>query len=199
MTEHIPRPPRIARLPRIWREGDPVPPPAPEQKPPRIARIHEQEQAPRVTAFMTERGSIYTYDEQGHTTRHKAKTGEQFEPQDLTVFIHMDPEAEELFTEMIRHNKDKTKRVYVLERQSDDTPRKIRRLEDVRNPDELYLAVCRTDEVGNIIPGGTLIKSRKATLQPQLGAYAYDTRHFRAENGDQMTERHLGHKVTAIR
>ena len=172
-------------------------------RPPRIYRPEEHrdtEPVPRVTAFMTERGSIYTYDESGRTTRHKEKTDETFDTQDLTVFIKMDPHAEEVFTEYIRHNKEDDVKVYVVERQSNDAAMKIRTPEDVSNPDELYLAVCRIDPRArsghNIVD---LIKTRKATLAPELGAYAYDTRRYEREDGRTMTERHLGHKVVAIR
>ncbi len=181
----------MSELPRIYR-------------PPRIYRSGEHRDAepvpPKPAAFMTERGSIYTYDDQGRTTRHKTKTGEEYQAQDLTVFVDMQTQDKDAFVYYLHHNDDPNVKVYVVERQPNDAAVKIRRPEDIKNPDALYLAACRTDpNVQSDHNIQQLLKSRKVQLQPAVGMYAYDTRSYRDEQQKPMTERHLGHRVTEIK
>lgn len=152
-----------------------------------------QETIPRpqdqVVSFQTAQGSVYTYSENGQTARFKTATGEQMQPQDITVFATLTPEQEQdiLLAYRSKHPTQKTK-VYVVERQPDDSPKIIRRVDQVVKPDALYLAIFRDGAMAENVP---------ASLYPQIGANVFDTRHF--QQGDVwMTERHLGNKVTDI-
>lgn len=150
-----------------------------------------QETPPKkVRSFQTAQGSVYTYDNQGRTTRFKTSTGEQDHVQDITVFVELTPEQEQKFLEAYRHTspESRDKKIYVLERQPDNTPRIVRKLEDVKDPSKLYLG---------IVQGGQVIGTKEATLIPTIGYQVFDTRHYQ-ENGEWKTERHLGNKVTKI-
>jgi hypothetical protein len=142
-------------------------------------------------SFETEKGSVYTYDDQGRTSRFKKKTGEQFEPQDITVFIDLNEEECRIFLDAIHtENPDLKKRIYVVEKQEDNKPKIIRKFSEVNDPLKLYLAIFNKD--------GKMIGSKEATLKPTLNFTTFDTRHFKDGN-EWMTERHLGHKVTKIK
>ncbi len=142
-----------------------------------------------VVSFTTSRGSVYAYDEDGHTTRFKTVAGEEQPRQDLTVFV--DVGVKEAGTVaaayLLRSSTDKTK-IEVIERQPDDSVRVVSDIEEVTHPDQLQVATFR---------GGRVIKSKPASLFPRAGAYVFDTRRFE-ENGVLRTERHLGHKVSSI-
>jgi hypothetical protein len=144
---------------------------------------------PRAKAFKTAKGSIYTYDTDGRTSRFKTATGEQEAKQDITVFVNLTLQQEQDILEAYRrHDRLKKTKVYVVERQLDNTPRIVRTLDQVQNPDEVYLAIYED---------GQMARSAPASLEPVVGAHVFDTRHF-VENGRSYTERHLGNKVTEI-
>lgn len=173
-----------------------------EKIPPRIYRPDqkEREHTPRVTAFQTEKGSVYSYDNFGRTTRHKATTGEIYPAQDLTVFVDMEPQDKDGFVYWLHHSDDPSVKVYVVEKQPNGAAVKIRRPEDVRTPDQLYLVACQVDEgLGHDFNITHILKNRKAQLEPAEGLYVYDTRRYTGDDGKLMTERHLGHRVTEIR
>ena len=135
-------------------------------------------------AFKTEKGSVYIYDKEGHTTRHKIVTGETFEAQDITVFVNIDDRECKVLLKAI----DSDKTVYVMERGFDDTAQIIRNFSDVMNPERLYVA---------IVQDGKIISSKEATLKPTIGYTIFDTRHFQ-KDGQWKTARHLGHKVVEL-
>lgn len=180
----------MTELPRIYRH-------------PRIYRPEEHqdvEPVPKVEAFMTEMGSIYAYDNFGRTTRYKGRKEELHEPQDLTVFVDMDPSDKDDFIRSLHHSTDPNERLYVVEKQPNGGAKKIHRPEDIQNPDELYLVACVVDKTlqpdRNIVH---ILKNKKASLQPQIGRYVYDTRRYVGEDGESKAERHLGHRVTEIK
>jgi hypothetical protein len=153
----------------------------------------EHEVARKVASFETAKGSIYTYDEDGKTTRFKpaaiarGETPDQ-NRQDVTVFVHLSPDAQQKYLDAIHaHTDDPTRKrkVYVVERQTDGTPRIIRDIAQITDPENVYLAALRN---------GLVIGSTKASIQPELGANVFDTRHY-LEQDKWLTERHLGNKV----
>ena len=141
-------------------------------------------------SFETEKGSIYTYDDQGRTTRFKTVTGKQSVKKDITVFVDLNKEQESKILSAYHHfnQEDENKRIFVLERQMDDSAKIIRKREDVKYPEKLYLG---------IVENGVSIFNKKATLTPTIGYQVFDTRCYE-KNGLWKTERHLGHKVTKI-
>jgi len=141
-------------------------------------------------SFVTEKGSKYTYDEEGRTVRHKLTSGETLEPQDVTVFVDFDDEEGQKVNDSIHSENPELKRkIYVIERGEDNQPKVIRNFSDVENPDNLYLGLFKD---------GKMVGSKKATLKPTMGNTVFDTRHFQDESGEWQTERHLGHKVIDI-
>lgn len=144
----------------------------------------------RVRSFKTAKGSVYTYDQDGKTTRFKTATGEAQARQDMTVFVDLTPDEDQEFLHAYHHvrEEDKDSKVYVLERQPDDTPKILRDISEAQNPDRIYLG---------IIKNGVVTSSKKASVKPVIGYQVFDTRQFR-KNGQTITERHLGNKVVDI-
>ncbi|MGH7157240.1 MAG: hypothetical protein ACREGG_03985 [Candidatus Saccharimonadales bacterium] len=150
---------------------------------------HSEEIERKVAGFRTAKGSIYTYGPEGKTTRFKTAAGEQQERQDITVFSPLTIEEEQDYLLAYRsEDRDGKTKVYVVERQPDDSARIVRDVTEVKDPDRVYLT---------IVKDGQIVKNNKAFLQPVVGYSVFDTRHFQ-ENGQPMTERHLGNKVTEI-
>lgn len=147
----------------------------------------EPEATPKVKSFKTAKGSVYTYDADGKTTRFKTATGEQQPRQDITVFADLN-ETEEADMLQAVHSKGK-KAVYVFERKPDNTQDILSDISQVTNPDEVYLG---------IVENGQLIFSKKASTQPVAGSVTLDARKLQDKNGEWMIEPHLGHKVTEI-
>ena len=152
----------------------------------------ETQETPKrqVKSFRTTKGSVYTYDQEGKTTRFKTATDKQHQRQDITVFVELKPDEEQRFLEAYHHpsKSSKDEKVYVVEKQPDNTPRIIRDIQKVNNPDNIYLG---------IVKGGKLIGANKASLTPVIGYIVFDTRHYQ-ENGKWFTERHLGNRVADI-
>lgn len=146
------------------------------------------EELRKIDSFTTERGSVYKYDNEGHTTREKKISGENFDPQDITVFVDLSFQEWEEFKNAYSPMKKPGEKVYILERQLDDSPKIIRNINDVSDPGRLYLAITAN---------GTIDKLKKANLIPSKGLYVFDTRHFE-KDGEVFTERHIGHKITEI-
>lgn len=147
------------------------------------------ESEPRVKSFKTAKGSVYTYDSEGKTTRFKTATAEQYERQDLTVFTDLSSDEERIFLEAINIEGGATPtKVYVVERQPDDSALVVRDVAQVKDPARLYLT---------IVKNGQITENKPVSLVPFEGANTFDTRHFE-ENGQMMTERHLGNKVIRI-
>ena len=143
-----------------------------------------------VKSFKTRQGSVYTYDNEGKTTRFKTATGEQMERQDVTIFANLTPDEEQQILHAYRHPlpEDKNSKVYVLERQQNDSIKIIRDIKDVTDPNRIYLGILNKGE-------WALIK--KASITPTIGAKVFETRHYQ-KDGQWFTERHLGNKVTEV-
>jgi hypothetical protein len=141
-----------------------------------------------VIFFKTARGSIYTYDSEGKTTRYKTETGVLKERQDITVFVDLSPDEEEEFLNAYLNNRETKSQVYIVERQADDSAKILRDVSQVTNPDRVYLVIVQNNKI---------IKDKKASLRPVIGWSPFDTRQFQ-RNGETFTERHLGNKVVEI-
>jgi len=143
-----------------------------------------------VESFFTSNGSVYVYDEKGHTTRFKSATDELQPKQDITVFFDFGPR--DIGTAAVAYlskSSVKSAQIFVAERQSDGDCKIINDIKDVSQPDQLVIATFR---------GEHMVRSKPASLIPRVGAYVYDSRQFE-EDGRTRTERHLGHKVSEIR
>ncbi|HVA10750.1 MAG TPA: hypothetical protein VNG32_01110 [Candidatus Dormibacteraeota bacterium] len=159
---------------------------APVASPEEVALSGETPGQP--VAFKTAQGSVYKYDDEGKTTRFKTATGEQKERQDITVFVPLTLEEEQDYLEAYQGDFVSTQKIYVVERQPDDSARIVRDIGQVTNPDEIYLAITED---------GQIVKNNKASVAPVVGANVFDTRQFR-QDGQTFTERHLGNKVAEI-
>jgi hypothetical protein len=142
-----------------------------------------------VTSFTTERGSVYTYDDEGHTSRFKHATGEQFEGKSITVFTKIAPEQEKDYLAATYPEHDNDDSVWVVERQEDNSGLTIATVEQVKHPDRLYLAIVRNGKIVNNVP---------ATLMPTLGYDVFDTDVVKKDDGQLISYGHLGHKVASI-
>jgi hypothetical protein len=142
-----------------------------------------------IASFTTAKGSVYTYDEDGHTTRLKTKTDEEQPKQDITVFIDVDlGDAKTIAAAYLLRSSTEKTRLEVVEQQADGSMRVVSDAQDITNPNALLVATFR---------GERFIKSKPASLFPQVGLYVFDSRHYE-EDDTTKTERHLGHKVTSI-
>ena len=156
-----------------------------------VAELPNPELRPQdtVSSFTTSHGSIYTYDDEGHTTRFKTATGEEQPRQDLTVFVDVTPkDAGAVAAAYLFRSSTKSTRIEVVETQPDDSTRIVTQIDDITDPSRLMLATFKGDIIS---------RTKPASLMPRIGAYVYDSRRFE-ENGVTRTERHLGHKVTDI-
>ncbi|MDD4938017.1 MAG: hypothetical protein PHX34_03315 [Candidatus Shapirobacteria bacterium] len=136
-------------------------------------------------SFETERGSVYTYDNEGKTSRLKVITGEQYPTQDITIFVDLN-NAE---GQQVKIACDRGDKVYVAEKKTDEDIEIIRKLGDIKNKDKLYLI---------IVKDRTAIFGKKALLTPTIGYQVFDTKYFQEDNGQRKTTSHLGNKVTKI-
>lgn len=142
-----------------------------------------------IASFTTSRGSVYTYDEDGYTTRFKTKTGVEQPRQDITVFVDMGVKdgARAAAAYILRGYTEKT-RIEVVEQQPDGSTRIVNDVQQITHPDSLLIATFRGDKV---------VKSKPVSLFPRVGAHVFDSRRFE-QDGVIKTERHLGHKVSSI-
>jgi hypothetical protein len=148
----------------------------------------------KVKSFKTAKGSEYTYDQDGKTTRFKTATDEKYERQDITVFANLTPVEEQDFLRYVNEedeelNDELKVKVYAFERQQDDTPKILKDISEVKYPDRIYLGIAKN---------GKVIGTKQASLQPFIGASVFDTRQFKDASGQTKTARHLGNKVVDI-
>lgn len=143
-----------------------------------------------IVSFTTSRGSVYTYDDEGHTTRFKTASDKEQPTQDLTVFVNVEPKDVGTIAAayLLRSSTEQTK-IEVIEQQPDGEAKVITDIKEVALPDQLMVATFRGDRI---------VKRKPASIVPKIGMYVFDSRKF-DENGTIKTERHLGHKVTAVR
>lgn len=142
------------------------------------------EQLRRIEFFKTEKLSVYRYDNNEHSER-KRYSGEEYSLQDITSFINLNSEEGEDISESLA---DKSKNVCIVEEQLDGSPKVINNINEVSDPDKLYLV---------IITDNKIIKSKKAILMPTEGYSVYDYK-ISKKNGKDFIQGHLGHKVTEI-
>jgi hypothetical protein len=143
-----------------------------------------------IESFTTSHGSVYTYDDEGHTTRFKAATGTEQPKQDLTVFVEVGPrDVGAIAAAYLLRSSTQSTKIEIVEMQTDGQPTVVRSVSEVTLPDQLHVATFR---------GERLMKSRPASLFPRVGLYVFDSRRVE-DNGVTRTECHLGHKVTTIK
>lgn len=140
-----------------------------------------------ISQFKTSKGSVYSYDAEGKTTRFKTVTGEQYERQDVTVFIKLDPQQEQDFLHAVQISGNG--KVQVLERLKDDTPKVIQDIKEIEDKDAFYLGIIKDSQIIGLVP---------AIARPMGGYSVFDTRSFE-KDGEQFTVRHLGNNVDGIK
>jgi len=156
-----------------------------------LNEIGEKDKLPK--SFETEKGSIYTYDDEGKTSRFKKVTGEHESRSDITVFVDLNPEEEQLVLKAYRHLEDKYKvlKVYVYEKQPDDTAKVIEKREDIKYTDNLGLGIFNKST-------NKWIFYREASLNPIIGNDVFDVKYYKNDLGRDVVARHLGNNVTKI-
>jgi len=137
-----------------------------------------------VKSFETAKGSVYTYGDDGKTTRFKTATNEQNEPQDLTVFADFKGQQEDNFLEAIHRSKETGDKVYVV-----DENGKV-----IRNNKE---AVGKKVNLVIVDKDGKVTERAYAETAPKMGSSVFDMRSFE-KDGETYTQRHIGNKVTKI-
>lgn len=151
------------------------------------------EAAPRpqdsIDSFVTSKGSVYTYDKEGHTARYKTAKSEQQPTQGIAVFVELGlRDAKEVVAAYLTRSSNQRTRIFVVEHGANGQTRIITDATEIQDPSRLSLAIYQGDHIA---------KSRPVSLFPKIGSYVFDTRQYE-QDGVQKTERHLGHKVTAI-
>lgn len=138
-----------------------------------------------IESFETSQGSVYTVLPDGRTQRFKTATGEQNEPQDLTVFVKFkDAQQEQDFLNGAQNQKSGTK-VYVIDEQGN----RYSKNSDIKGKDvKLALVDEKTGEVLQIV---------ETKQEPTEGYNTYDERRF-TEDGQEYREKHIGNKVSKI-
>ncbi|MDQ5886059.1 MAG: hypothetical protein QG628_456 [Patescibacteria group bacterium] len=143
-----------------------------------------------VESFTTSKGSVYSYDNEGYTTRFKTVTGEVQPKQGITVFVEAGvKDLPRVAAAYLLRSSTKQTRIEVVEMQEDGKVKIVKDVTEVSSPDQLVVATLRD---------GTVVKSRPASLFPVIGTYPFDSRTFE-EDGLAKTERHIGHRITAIK
>lgn len=156
---------------------------------PEKTNIPEKKSAEEIESFITAHGSIYTYNSDGKTTRLKTETGEQMEAQDITVFVDLSPDEEQDYLQAYRNKNSPDDKIYIVERQKDNSTKIIRDISQIKNAEEIYLIIANKGEI---------LQTKKASLKPIKGWNVFDTRHY-TKNNKEYTERHLGNKVVDIK
>lgn len=159
------------------------------------------EKEPKPVSFETERGSVYSYDEQGKVTRFKKATGETLEKSDVVAFIphwgwieqyapkeFLDKLQNELILkqEMLRyiHTDNKDLKIYLV----DEKGNKIDSQEDLEKAIQPFLYFGTVDKEDFSIP---------VSKVPKIDYTPYDSLKYE-ENGQPVRYRHIGHKITKI-
>ena len=138
-----------------------------------------------VVSFETSKGSVYTYGNDGKTTRFKTATGEQNAPQDLTVFIQFrDSNQEQDFLKAYRQP-ELGFTVQVV-----DINGNIYRTNESIIGKDVRLAII--DNKDNIV------ESVGISQTPIIGYSVFDRRSFKDDNGENIAERHIGNQIVKI-
>lgn len=141
------------------------------------------------SSFVTEHGSVYTYDENGHTSRFKRATNERLGKKGITVFAKLTPEQERHFLAVTYPQIEIDEKLWVVERQEDDSALTIGQVEQVKHPDRLFLAVTVK---------GQIVETSPATLIPTVGYDVFDADVYKDGKGELAVAGHLGHRVTQV-
>ena len=142
-----------------------------------------------VSAFETEKGSVYRYDTDGRTARFKTATSEQMPTQGLTVFVNPnEQQAQDIVNAYLPQGNNPEAKVEIVERQPGSGGKIVRDIADVKDRRNLNLVVMEGGRVTMLLP---------ASVFPAVGQQVYDTRDYE-DGGNNRTDRHLGHKVTRI-
>ncbi len=154
----------------------------------------EYEYQSPVKAFKTAKGSVYTRQPDNRYTRHKTVTGESFSPRDLTVFVKPSPQDRQLLLDAIHTVSSPGKaRLYIIERQPDNTSRIVRNMDEIADASRLYMATIREENGQSVI-----VLNLHCSLTPTVGWNEYDATHFKDASGQTVHERHLGNQVAEI-
>lgn len=149
----------------------------------------------------TEKGSIYTYLEDGRTQRFKKVTGELNVPQDMIVFIPSYEFAEkncpkeqlsilgenktQYQQKLLSYIHNHGKKIHVV----DKSGRQLEKNSELENTvGSIFLACGDENSVDFFLP---------VTREPRIGFMTYDTRLYK-ENGQRMREKHIGNKIVEI-
>lgn len=143
-------------------------------------KTYEQFKTKEVLSFETEKGSIYTYDSNGNTTRFKKTTNEKCDTQDLTVFVKFNDS-----NELEDFSNAGFRKIYVIDKFGNkyNTNKQVKG-KDVR----LAIVDSNTNKV---------LQLAIVSLEPKIGYTVFDQRRFE-KNEEQFRQIHLGHKVTKI-
>ncbi len=142
----------------------------------------------RVKSFSTERGSVYTYDSDGKSTRFRTATQEQCPREDITVFVDLDG-LEEADVLSAMYSTSSTMKAHVLEVEEEGkSPRIIRDISEVKDPNKVAVGV---------IKDGSYRLFKKASVTPVVGWCPFEYRRFE-EDGQWFSSRHVGNRVTNV-
>ena len=150
-----------------------------------LSEVRETKNIPPVKSFETERGSIYSYDNEGKVARYKTIENKVYK-EDLTTFVTLNQEQSIKVVDAISSEKFG---VYIVEAGDSGVSNYVYKREDVKNVDKLRFVVID-------IPENKCVFSKKASLTPIVGDTVYEV----SESNDKKNTfiRHLGHKVTKI-
>lgn len=166
----------------------------------------KQSQQKLPVSFMTERGSVYTYQEDGRATRFKAAVGEHYPAQDVTLFATLSkmdvahysdtaykhiPGNNRLTREYLEHIKNRN--IYIFQRTPDGGGEIVDTLADIKDPSLLNIGIVDGDPAN----GGKMVLLHEASLYPSVGARVIELEHFDTGNGPERFY-HLGHEVVSI-
>ena len=111
------------------------------------------------------------------------------ERQDVTVFVDLTPNEEQEVLRGYLHKENDNTKVYVLEvEQKGKPPRIIRDVSEIKDPEKISLGVLKN---------GSWSLLKKASTTPTVGWNVFDHKHYQ-KNGEWLSDRHLGNKVTEI-
>ena len=148
-----------------------------------------------IESFTTHHGSVYGFDDNGHVFGTSVAKGmfktkvEAQDKRDITVFIKLVKGGLEKVKAIVSKEDTKSgEAIYIVEGQLDNTVRIIGSIQEVMNPENLYLA---------IVKDGVFVSNQKVSLIPVEGCNSFSVRNFE-ENGEQFTEKAVGGKITEI-
>ncbi len=163
----------------------------------------DSNEKPKPVKFTTAKGSTYTYLPDGRTKRFKKATGEEFDPQDICVFVppwgEIKDEALRLYPQLRGVENEAQFDQVILShihedgfttRITDRGGNVISRTDELEAADEAFMYLIDKNNPGNsfAIP---------VSKEPLIGYSTYDSRSYE-ENGQHKSERHFGNKVVDI-